>query len=138
MDITLGIVLALATGACGTLIAFDRERGFYPLILIVIATYYILFATIGMSIGMSKSAVQLEFLAAAVFVAIAVTGYKRTLWIVVAGLAAHGLFDLLHAQLISNPGVPSFWPPFCLSYDVVAACYLGVLLMRRHPAVTRI
>jgi hypothetical protein len=134
LDIIVGIVLALATGACGTFIAFDRERGFYPLILIVIATYYILFATI----GLSKSAALLESLAAAVFVAIAVTGYKRNLWIVVAGLATHGLFDLLHAQLINNPGVPSFWPPFCLSYDVAAACYLGVLLLRRNPAVTRI
>jgi hypothetical protein len=134
LDIIVGIVLALATGACGTFIAFDRERGFYPLILIVIATYYILFATI----GLSKSAALLESLAAAVFVAIAVTGYKRNLWIVAAGLATHGLFDLLHAKLINDPGVPSFWPPFCLGYDLTAAGYLCVLLLRRNRGVTGI
>lgn len=134
MDIVLGIVLALVTGACGTLVAFDRERGFYPLILIVIATYYILFAVI----GMSASAVVLETLIAAAYVAIAVMGHQRTLWIVVAGLAIHGVFDLLHGQLISNPGVPSFWPRFCLSYDFVAAGYLAVLLLHRKPAVAPI
>jgi len=55
------------------------------------------------------------------------------LWIVVAGLAAHGLFDLLHPQLIDNPGVPSFWPMFCMAYDVVAAACLAFLLRRDRP-----
>jgi hypothetical protein len=130
VDIVFGIVLAVATGAGGTMVALDRERGFYPLILIVIATYYLLFA----AIGSSPSAAVLESLAAAAYLAIAVIGYKRTLWIVVAGLASHGVFDLLHGQLINNAGVPAFWPRFCLSYDVVAAGYLGVLLLRRQSA----
>jgi hypothetical protein len=134
LDIVIGIVLALLTGASGTFIAFDQERGFYPLILIVIATYYILFA----AIGMSTSAAVFESLVAAVYVAIAVMGYKRTLWVVVAGLAAHGVFDLLHGQLINNPGVPAFWPRFCLSYDCVAAGYLSVLLLHRKSKVASI
>jgi hypothetical protein len=71
-------------------------------------------------------------------VAIAVMGYKRSLWIVAAGLAAHGIFDLVHGQLINNPGVPSFWPNFCLSYDLVAAGYLSVLLLRRKSGVAPI
>ena len=29
--------------------------------------------------------------------------------------------------MISNPGVPSFWPAFCLAYDVAAAAYLAWL-----------
>lgn len=129
MDILIGIVLALVTGACGTLIAFDRERGFYPLILIVISTYYILFAAMGIS---PATAVR-ESVAAAAFIAIAVIGYKRSMWIIVVGLVAHSLFDLVHAQLINNPGVPSFWPMFCLSYDFTAAGYLCVVLLHRHP-----
>jgi hypothetical protein len=132
MDIVIGIVLALVTGASGTFIAFDRERGFYPLILIVIATYYILFAAICMS---TPAAVR-ETLAAAAYITIAVVGYRSSLWIVVAGLAAHGIFDLLHGELINNPGVPSFWPRFCLSYDLVAAGYLYVLLLRRKAAAS--
>jgi hypothetical protein len=48
--------------------------------------------------------------------------------IVVTAFAAHGIFDLVHAHLYANPGVPVWWPAFCLAYDVVAAAYLGWLL----------
>jgi hypothetical protein len=34
--------------------------------------------------------------------------------------------------LIDNPGVPAFWPGFCMAFDVVAAAYLAVLLVRRR------
>jgi hypothetical protein len=64
------------------------------------------------------------------FIAAAVAGFKTTLWIVVAALIAHGLLDIFHARLIPNPGVPSWWPMFCLSFDIVAAGYLAWLLMR--------
>jgi hypothetical protein len=47
---------------------------------------------------------------------------------VVVALAAHGIFDLAHAAFISNPGVPHWWPEFCLTYDVTAAVYLAWLL----------
>lgn len=43
-------------------------------------------------------------------------------------LAAHGIFDLVHGSVISNPGVPTWWPEFCLAYDVTAAVYLAWLL----------
>jgi hypothetical protein len=56
---------------------------------------------------------------------------RRSLWVVVAGLLAHGVFDAIHDQLITNPGVPVWWPQFCLTYDVVAAGYLASLLLRR-------
>ena len=40
----IGFGLALALGFAATAIGFDRERSFYPVVLIVIASYYILFA----------------------------------------------------------------------------------------------
>ena len=49
---------------------------------------------------------------------------------VFAALAGHGLLDLAHPHLLTDPGVPLFWPSFCASYDVVAAGYLAVLLLR--------
>ena len=48
--------------------------------------------------------------------------------VVVAALAAHGIFDLVHGAAIPNPGVPTWWPEFCLAYDVTAAVYLAWLL----------
>ena len=66
--------------------------------------------------------------ASAVFLALAVTGFRWSLWVVAAALAAHGIFDLTHAAIISNPGVPNWWPDFCLAFDVTAAAYLAWLL----------
>ena len=59
-------------------------------------------------------------------------GFRGKAWVVVAGLAGHGAMDLVHHLLVSNPGVPSFWPGFCATFDIVAALYLvGVTMLRR-------
>ena len=67
-----------------------------------------------------------------VFVVAASLGFRRSLWLVVAGLAAHGVQDFFHARLVANPGVPAWWPAFCGTYDVVAAGYLAWRLTRHQ------
>jgi hypothetical protein len=64
------------------------------------------------------------------FVLISIYGFKVNLWAVVAALLAHGVFDSIHAQLIPNRGVPTWWPGSCLTYDVAAAGYLAWILRR--------
>ena len=55
---------------------------------------------------------------------------------VVVALAAHGLLDFTYHQLIAIPGVPAWWPSFCLSFDVVAAaCFAWLLSQSRASAV---
>lgn len=120
----IGVVLALAVGVFGTLVGFDRERSFYATIMVVIAGLYALFATM----AGSMHALAIECAAGLVFVALAVLGYKRSLWLVALALFAHGVFDYFRGPYIANPGVPAFWPEFCMAYDVVAAAYLAVLL----------
>jgi hypothetical protein len=92
----------------------------------VIALYYALFAVMGGSIQV----LAIESIVIVAFLGAAIAGFKRSLWLVVAALAAHGVFDLVHGHLIENPGVPPWWPHFCLAYDVVAAAYLAWLLWR--------
>lgn len=124
MALLVGVLLAISVGVFGTGTGLDRDRGFYPVVMIVIAGLYSLFALI----GDSTHALVLEMLVGAVFIAVAIAGFKWSLWIVAAALAAHGIFDHFHAAIISNPGVPSWWPPFCLMYDVTAALYLAWLI----------
>jgi len=69
------------------------------------------------------------------FVAAAVAGMRSSQWFVVAGLAMHGVFDFFHGSIIANPGVPQFWPGWCLGYDVVAAACMAVLVVRRVQPV---
>lgn len=124
MALLVGAVLALLVGLFATSVGLDRDRSFYPVVTIVIASYYALFAVM----GGSTHALVLELLAGVVFVAAAASGFRWSLWAVVVALSGHGVFDLTHAALISNPGVPTWWPEFCLTYDVTAAAYLVCLL----------
>jgi hypothetical protein len=120
----VGAFLALAVGLFATSVGLDRDRAFYPAVTIVIASYYALFAVM----GAATHALFLESLVGAAFLAVAVLGFRSSLWVVVAALMAHGILDLVHGRVISNPGVPSWWPQFCLTYDVSAAGYLAWLL----------
>jgi len=132
MEYIIGIILAVAVGLFATVIGFDKERSFYPVVLIVIATYYLLFA----AMAESTEALLAEAFPALLFVAAAGIGFRRTSWIVVSGLALHGVFDLVHRAAITNPGVPHWWPGFCLAYDVTAAVYLAGLIILRRASQT--
>ena len=122
----VGATLALAVGGMSTVVGFDRDRAFYPTVLIVIASYYALFAVV----SESTDALVVEVIVATAFLTMAIVGFKRSLWLVVAALAAHSILDVFHDQVIANPGVPAWWPAFCLAYDGVAAGYLAFLLSR--------
>jgi len=134
MEYLIGVGLAVAVCVFAMLTGFDRDRVFYPTVVAVNATYYILFAVM----GSSTRALTLESLVAAAFFALAVVGFKKNLWLIVAGLAGHGVFDFFHHLLIQNPGLPVWWPGFCLSFDVLAGAVLAMLLLRRSGfAATR-
>jgi hypothetical protein len=129
MDDAIGIALALVVAGFAAFAGFDRDRAFYPTILVVIASYYVLFAVIRGSVY----AVLVESAILTVFVAFAVLGFKSRLWIVAAGLAGHAVFDTVHGFLLTNPGVPAWWPAFCLAYDLTAAGAM-VWLLKHRPA----
>jgi len=120
----VGALLAITVGLMATAVGLDRDRAFYPTVTIVIASFYALFAVM----GASTHALLLESLVGAVFLAMAVLGFKSSLWVVVVALAGHGVLDFAHDRVISNPGVPLWWPAFCLAYDLTAAAYLAWLL----------
>jgi len=133
MPYVIGVVLALAAALFAKWVGLDRDRAFYPTVMIVIALLYVLFA----AMGGSGHAVLLESIPMAGFVTAAVVGYRRSAWIVVAALAGHGVFDAVHGHLIDNPGVPAWWPEFCATYDLVAAACLGWIVARRPDTATR-
>ena len=124
MALIIGALLALAVGVFATLVGLDRDRAFYPTVTIVVGALYALFAVM----GASPHILLLESLMGLLFLVAAAVGFRSSLWVVVAALAAHGLFDLFHGRVISNLGVPTWWPLFCSTYDIVAAGYLGVLI----------
>jgi hypothetical protein len=71
-----------------------------------------------------------------IFLVAASLGFRRNLWLVVAALAAHAILDAVHGSVVSNPGVPPWWPAFCSMYDLTAAAFLALTLLR-SPALSK-
>jgi hypothetical protein len=131
MEYLIGFTLCLAVAGFAAVVGLDRERAFYPTVLIVIASYYVLFA----AMGASGRALIIEIVVASVFLLVAVLGFRKNFWFLVAALIGHGVFDFVHHFLIDNPGVPGWWPGFCMAFDVLLGVFLAVHLIR-HPGVS--
>lgn len=129
MEYLVGSLLSLATVVFAAVIGLDRERSFYSTVLCVVATYYVLFAVMGAA---SWRTLIIEIAVASGFFLFAVVGFKGNLWLVAAALLGHGLFDFIRPGLIANPGVPHWWPGFCLAFDVIFGGWLALRLLQRR------
>ena len=127
MEYLIGLILSAAVAGFAVIVGFDRERSFYATALIVIATYYVLFAVQ----GASARTLVIEIIAAGVFSAFAALGFRTNLWLVAAATIGHGVFDFLHHLFIENPGVPLWWPGFCGAFDVIFGAFLAMRLLTR-------
>ncbi len=134
MPALIGLLLAVATIPGARLFGLDRNRAFYPRLLVLIGSLYVLFALMN---GV-PAIVAGEALMAVPFLVVAALGWRFNPWWIVGGLTAHGFFDAVHGHVITNGGVPSWWPAFCATYDIAAAIVLRATLSgaRAHgPAV---
>jgi hypothetical protein len=127
MEYIFGITLALLFCGAAAGLGMDRERVFYPAVLIAVASYYLAFAVID-----GRREVMLSELAiAAIFVAGAVAGFRYNPWLAVVALAGHGVMDGFHHHVVHNIGVPRVWPGFCMTFDVTAAAFVALAMLAR-------
>jgi hypothetical protein len=127
MEYIVGITLALIFCGAAAGLGMDRERVFYPAVLIAVASYYLAFAVVDGRSGVMLSEVAI----AAIFIAGAVAGFKVNPWIAVVALAGHGVMDAFHHLLVHNTGVPRVWPGFCMTFDVTAAAFVAWVMLAR-------
>jgi hypothetical protein len=93
----------------------------YALGLVLIAAVYI-----GFSVADGRGKIiAVETCVATVFVVVAAVGVTGSAWLLVVGLAGHGLKDLWQYRtgFVANT---RWWPPFCAAVDVVAAGLIAV------------
>ena len=131
MEYVIGLILAAAVACFATVVGLARERSFYATVLIVVGSYYALFA----AMGASSRTLIIESVVGGIFLLFAAIGFKTNLWIVAGALVGHGMFDFVHHFFIDNPGVPRWWPGFCLAFDALFGVFLAVYLIR-HPGVS--
>ena len=126
----LGAGLGLAVGLIllGRLTGFGRERSYYPMLVLVIASYYPLFAF------MAGQNPMLELACAAAFMALALGPVIwGQAWILVGvALVAHGLFDLWLPGHAGHAAGPVWWAPFCAAVDLPLGLWV-IWLYARGP-----
>jgi hypothetical protein len=93
----------------------------YALDLALIASVYV-----GLAVADGRSRViAVESGVALAFVIVAAAGVTGTAWLLVLGLAAHGVKDAWQQRRQYVSGT-RWWPPFCAAVDWVAASIIAV------------
>jgi Family of unknown function (DUF6010) len=127
MPVVVGVLLAVGIAALAKFTRFDEDRSFYSTVLVIIASYYVLFAVL----GGSGHALVWELIIVVAFSTVAIIGALFLPTLVGMGIVAHGLFDIVHDVLIENSGVPAWWPSFCASVDVLLGIWVIILTRNR-------
>jgi hypothetical protein len=128
----IGIVASAGVAVFARCVGLDRDRAFYPTVVIVVALYCVLFAVMSGSVR----TVLLEFVVMSLFAAAAAVGFKSSAWIVVAALAGHGIFDAVHGHIIEN-ALPPLGAGLVFWCDVGTAAWLRSCTKRGGAASGR-
>ena len=118
---TWGVVFGGLQAASPLVFWWLDAQTVYALGLALIASIYI-----GFAVADGRWVViALESNVAAIFVVVAAAAVTGSPWLLVLGLAGHGLKDLWQhrSQFVANT---RWWPPFCLVVDWVAASIIAV------------
>ena len=120
---TLGVVWGCLQAVSPLVLFWLDDVTVYALGLTLIAAVYI-----GFAVADGRSTViAVETVVAAVFVVLAAASVTGSEWLLVAGLAGHGLKDAWQHRtgFVANT---RWWPPFCAAVDFVAAALIAVAI----------
>ena len=126
----IGVALGVLTIALARIIS--GERWLYALGLLTLPGLYAFFALHAgqQAVGVKELIYGLPYLVAGLLFAF--VSIRQSAVVVGAFWILHGLYDLTHSKLITNAGVPHWYPAFCFSVDVVIGAYV-LWLSRRIP-----
>ena len=138
-NVVIEALLGAAVGVLTILLArsIRGQRWLYSIGLLVLPSLYALFALQAgeYAVGVKEMLYGLPFLAAGL--AFALVSVRQSAVVVGAFWMLHGLYDLVHDRLITNRGVPGWYPVWCCSVDVVIGAYLLWLSRRVADANLR-
>ena len=108
------------------------ERWMYSIGLLVLPSLYAMFALQAgeRDVGAREMLYGIPFVVAGLVLAFA--SVRHSAVVVGAFWILHGMYDLVHGRLLTNPGVPGWYPVWCCAVDIVVGAYL-LWLSRRIP-----
>ena len=118
-----GVVVGVVQAAAPVAFPWLPAATVYALSLPLIAAVYI-----GFAVADGRTHVLVvETVVASAFVVVAAVSVTGSAWLIVVGLAGHGLKDFWQhrTQFVTNT---RWWPPFCAGVDFVAAALIAVII----------
>ena len=125
-----GVVFGVIQAASPVAFFWLDSRTVYALELSLIAAVYIGFAVA----DGRRHVVAVETAVASAFVVVAAAVVTGSAWLIVAGLAGHGLKDMWQHRTGFVSGT-RWWPPFCAAVDFVAAGLMAVAITAGVPLI---
>jgi hypothetical protein len=129
MDIDI-VAYAMAAIVLGCVLVGFKRAGYersgrgYPLLLASFPLYYWVFALY----AADYQALANELVVGAAFITLAWLAYKlsgaRSLIILAMAFIGHGVYDIIHFYVFTNPVAPGWWPEFCGTIDIVLGLYM--------------
>jgi hypothetical protein len=124
LPVAWGVAVGVLQAASPFAFAWLDPATVFALEIALIAAVYLGFAVA----DGRRHVLAVETAVASAFVVVAAAAVTGPGWLVVAGLAAHGLKDLWQHRTGFVAGT-RWWPPFCATVDVVAATVIAVALI---------
>jgi chromate transport protein ChrA len=126
-NILVGVILAAITIVIHTYLTEEKAHEFSSILLIIIGSIYFGFALV----SNHKRAKIIEITVAVIFVIIGFVGLWISPWFIVVAMFLHGLWDILHHNKnLPLAKIPSWYIPFCASYDWIMAVYLTIIMLK--------
>jgi hypothetical protein len=119
-------LVGVAVGALVIVLArlIRGQRWLYSLGLLTLPSLYAFFALQAgdQAVAIKEMIYGLPYLIAGLVFAF--VSVRQSAIVVGAFWILHGVYDLTHSRIITNAGVPDWYPVFCFSVDVVIGAYL--------------
>ena len=126
-----GVVLGVLQAASPLAFFWLDSATVYALGLALIAAIYIGFAVA----DGRRHVLAVETAVASAFVVVAAAAVTGTAWLIVAGLAGHGVKDAWQHRTGFVRGT-RWWPPFCATVDWVAAGLIALAIGTGSPVAS--
>jgi hypothetical protein len=128
---TWGVVIGVLQAASPLAFFWLDSATVYALGLALIAAIYIGFAVA----DGRRHVLAVETAVASAFVVVAAAAVTGTAWLIVAGLAGHGVKDMWQHRTGFVAGT-RWWPPFCATVDFVAGALIAVAITAGIPVLS--
>ena len=126
-----GVVFGVLQAAAPLALFWLDSATVYALSLPLIAAVYIGFAVA----DGRRHVLAVETTVASVFVVVAAAAVTGSPWLIVAGLAGHGVKDMWQHRTGFVAGT-RWWPPFCATVDFVAAGLIAAAIVADLPLLS--